>query len=343
MAAKRSLPSLTALKGLFIFVIVLHNTFLFKPLFDNVPGTAFIRLYGGALGNSMFFILSGYLLSYSYRERIRDGSVPFKTFLLRRLKKLYPLYIITNAAALMLAIAQHGISVMTLKRTAFTILLQMGGLEQGLPYNSPTWFVGALFACYVLFFFVAYYAKRPTQYHCAIVFGIAWGYMLIGMEMAIPFCYSANGIAYLCFFIGCGLAELYPLITRQMHKWLRPASFLVLASSFYLLFRYGVDIISGDFLIASAFVLCPLIVYLALAEGWCSKLLGQKPFVLLGRISVSVYFWHLVVYTMLALLLPGGILGEKEYVLYLLVLIVWSILSYKFIEKRKKNAASVPQ
>ena len=334
MEAKRSLPALTALKGLFIFVIVFHNSLSANALFDTVPGTAFVRLFGGELGDAMFFILSGFLFSYSYRERIRAGTISFKTFLLRRLKKLYPLYIITNAAALILAVMQYDISAMTLKKTAFTILLQVGGgLERGVPYNSPTWFVSALFVCYIAFFAVAFYAKKPTQYNCAIVFGIAWGYMLMGADLAIPFCYPENGLAFLCFFIGCGLAELYPLITRQMHKWLRPASFLVLVSSVILLFRYGVEIISGGFPVACAFVLCPLILYLALAEGWCSKLLQLKPFVLLGKISVSIYFWHMVIYTMLAQMVPGGEMGERDYVLYLLVLVVWSAVSYKFIEK----------
>lgn len=343
MANKRQLPELTSLKGLFILVIVLHNTLCLEPLFGSVPGTAFLQLYGGKLGNAMFFILSGYLLSYSYRERIRDGAVSFGAFLLRRLKKLYPLYIITNVAALILSVLHYGISAITLKKAAFTVLLQMGGLEEGVPYNSPTWFVAALFACYILFFFVACYAKKPTQYHFTIVIGIVWGYTLIEAGAAIPFCHSGNGMAFMCFFIGCGLTELYPLITQKMHKWLRPASVLVLISSFVLLFRYGVDIISGDFLVASAFVLCPLILYLAQAEGWCSKLLRLKPFVFLGKISVSVYFWHLVVFSAMTLLVPGGKIGEKGYTLYLLVLIVWSIISNLLIEKKEKNATAVTQ
>ena len=44
-------------------------------------------------------------------------------------------------------------------------------------------------------------------------------------------------------------------------------------------------------------------------------------------------FWHLVIYTMLAQMVPGEEKGEMDYVLYLLVLVVWSAVSYKFIEK----------
>lgn len=342
MGAKRSLPALTALKGLFIFLIVFAHTLPDSALFDAMPGTSFIRLYGGGMGNIVFFTLSGFLFSYSYRERICAGAISFKAFLLRRLEKLYPLYLLTNAAALIPAVMHSGISAINLKKIVFTILLQMGGgLESEFPYNGPTWFVSALFACYVVFFFIAFYAKKPIQYHIAIVVGIIWGYMLKSINLTIPYCSHLNALAFMCFFIGCALAELYPLINQQMNKWLRPVSFFVLVLSFFLMFRYGVEIISGGFNEACAFLLCPLILYLALADGWCSKLLLLKPLVLLGKISVSVYFWHWVLYLMMSLLMPVREMTGGEYALYLLVLIAWSAVSYRFLEKGKMNSVAV--
>lgn len=339
MEVKRSLPALTALKGLFILVIIFHNTLNVNTLFRTIPGTAFVRLFGGDLGNAMFFILSGFLLSYGYRERIRGGLISFRAFLQRRLKKLYPLYLITNAAALILAVIRYGISAVNLKKIAFTILLQMGCLDQGVPYNSPTWFVSALFVCYILFFFIAFYAKKPTQYDFAIVIGIVYGYTLLDANLSIPYCYPGNGLAFMCFFIGCGLAELYPLLNQKKHRWLRPTSFLVVAVSFFLIFRYGVDIISGGFRTACAFLLCPLILYLALAGGWCTRLLGLKPFTLLGNISVSLYFWHFVVYNLMVLLVPGREMHAAAYVLYVPVLVAWGAVSYRFLETGKKRSA----
>ena len=64
MEQKGYFRSLTSLKGLFILIIAVHNTLLVTPLFSGVPGVAFIKLFGGALGNSMFFILSGMPLSF---------------------------------------------------------------------------------------------------------------------------------------------------------------------------------------------------------------------------------------------------------------------------------------
>lgn len=334
MIRKQQMPALTALKGLFIVVIVLHNTFSIIPLFQFIPGSDFIRVFGGALGNAMFFMLSGFLFAYSYREPIGEGRVAFKDFLLRRLKKLYPLYLISNAAALILEIADYGFSALNLEKAAFTVLLQAGGGFSSMnPYNAPAWFVSALFVCYVAFFFISYYTKTPTQYACAVAFGIAWGYTLAHAELAIPFCHPGNGVAFLNFFTGCALAGLLPQINARLHKWLRPTAFLLLAVFFLLLMGYGVEIIAGDFPAACTFVLCPMILYLAQAGGIVNRILQWKPLVALGKISVSIFFWHLVIFKGMCMLFPDGQLQEREYVLYLLALAVCCAASYWMIEK----------
>ena len=59
----------------------------------------------------------------------------------------------------------------------------------------------------------------------------------------------------------------------------------------------------------------------------------QSPFGCLRKFSISMFFWLMVIYTMLAQMVPGGEMREGDYALYLLVLVVWSAVSYKFIEK----------
>lgn len=74
MGEKKQIGSLSALKGLFIWVIVLHNTLSVDAVLEGIPGMAFVRLFGGSLGNSVFFMLSGFLMAISYRERIAGGE-----------------------------------------------------------------------------------------------------------------------------------------------------------------------------------------------------------------------------------------------------------------------------
>lgn len=128
---------------------------------DRIPLTSFIGSYGGTLGNYMFFLLSGFLLSYGYRQRIAGREISFREFLMRRLRKLYPLYILSNLVMLLGDLVQHGISGINLKRIVLTILLQNGGgLETAHPYNGPSWFVSALLVCYMAYYFVAYMSRN---------------------------------------------------------------------------------------------------------------------------------------------------------------------------------------
>lgn len=328
--------ALTSLRGLFILVIAFHNTMLIQPLFHAVPGSAFLTLYGGSLGNSMFFLLSGFGMAFGYRDRMQAHTIAFRDYLLKRLRKLYPMYLISNFAALVLAVVQYGVSAINLQRIAFTVLLRMGGGLTGTQlYNTPTWFVCTLLLCYVVFFFVSYTCKTPTQYRCAIALGIVWGYFCMTANPMLPFCDSGSGIGLMNFCIGCALAEAYPLIREKKRNWAAPAAFAALVLVLYLMMRHGIEIICGDVNVAFAFLVCPLVFYLAMAQGLCTKILQWKVLVALGKISSSIFFWHLVVYSgfIIAWSSSGKTIAEKGYLVYFAAMLVWSTLSHWIFER----------
>ena len=342
MEQRNTFSTLTSLKGIFILIIAFHNTMLVHPLFDAVPGSAFLSMFGGSLGNSMFFVLSGFCMAYVYRDRITSHVISFKDFLWKRLKKLYPLYLITNIVALFLNTVQYGMSAIHLEKIASTLLLKIGdGLRTDDPYNAPTWFVCTLFLCYVVFFFCCYHSKTPTHYWCAIVFGIILGHSLARTDVSLPFCSSGNGIGLMNFFIGCALAEIYPLISPKTHKWAAPLSFVILLLCFCLFFAYGTGIICGNVNAAFAFVITPLIVYLALVDGPFNRILRLKPLVYLGKISSSIFFWHLVVYYAFSILFsvfaPGRFIQETHYFVYFAIMIVWCIASDAVYERLQRQ------
>ena len=322
MEQKGHFQALTSLKGLFILIIVLHNTLDIIPVFSHVPGKAFLVLFGGMLGNSMFFILSGFLLSMAYRQRIQSHGLPFRDYLLRRLKKLYPMYLLSNAAMLAIEVIHYGVSVINIEKIVFTLLLVKG------PYNNPTWFVCALFVCYILYFMAAYFAKSSTQYLSFMTLGVFVGYVLMDADLGILFLGSANGMACMNFFLGCLLAEVWPLLSRKVHRWLQPLVLVLLPLLMLLLLGYGVEIIAGDVKVCFAFAVCPMILYLALVKGPCSRILQFRGFVALGNISSFIFFWHLVLYFVVcdvyALVTGGAILGEAQYLLYLVLTVAFS-------------------
>lgn len=337
MEQKANFQALTALKGLFILVIALHNTLAVTPLFSGIPGTAFIILFGGSLGNSLFYMLSGFLLSSGYKSRIYDHSISFSDYLLRRLKKLYPMYLISNAAVLALEILQYGVSAINIERVIFTVLLVRS------PYNSPTGFLCALFACYILFFAITNASRSSTQYLAYLTLGVIIGYWLIRTDPDLPFISSKNGLAYMNFFLGCILADVYPLLSVKLHRRLQPLFLVLLPLLFYLMLSYGVEIIAGDTKVAFSFAICPMVLYLALVKGPCSKILRCRCLVFLGKISSSVFFWHLVLYSVFcdlyALFTRGRSLQEPQYLLYFVLMLLWSagctMLENKYTRNRR--------
>jgi len=339
MEQKGYFRSLTSLKGLFILIIAVHNTLLVTPLFSGVPGVAFIKLFGGALGNSMFFILSGFLLSGNYKDRIQQHGISFRDYMLRRLKKLYPMYILSNFAALTIDILRYGVSAINIEKIILSTLLIRSG------YNSPTWFLCVLFVCYVLYFGICYFAKSPTHYIVYTFLTASVGYSLMNVNLDFLFLSPSYGIGFLNFFLGCILAEIYPLISEKLHKRLQPLFLVLLPLLMYLMLSYGVEIIAGDVRVCFSLVICPMIVYLSLVKGPCCKILQFKGFVALGNISSCIFFWHLVIYfafcDLYALVTQGTAVQEPQYLLYFVLMLVISAVFSK-LQGRKPAGKGLP-
>ena len=337
MKKSRTFDAVTGLKGICIILIVFYHTLPQTTLIDKIPFTSFIRIYGGNLGNYMFFMISGFLIANGYRDRIAAREISFGTFLLRRLRKLYPLYILSNLVMLIGEVMAYGPSAIKLNKIVFTVLLQSGGgLEQMPPYNGSTWFLSALFVCYIAYFFVAYSAKNRTSYRCFLCLGILWGYSRLFGGWDSPICFGRNGESFLTFFLGCALAEMLPYLTQNVWKWLQPAAVLILAGSGFLLMRYGVEIISGDSRVAFAFLICPLVICLAVGDNPISRFLKLKPVLYLGKLSISIYFWHVAIYNLFMYIYRtaayGTELGSMQYLLYIVIMLILSALSQRFLE-----------
>jgi len=65
-----------------IAVMVYHAAALFVP----------VRLPGSYLAVDLFFMLSGFVLTHAYADRLAEG-LSWRAFLVARLVRLYPLYI----------------------------------------------------------------------------------------------------------------------------------------------------------------------------------------------------------------------------------------------------------
>lgn len=103
---------------------------------------------------------------------------------------------------------------------------------------------------------------------------------------------------------------------------------------------YGIEIICGDVGMAFAFLICPLIVYLAVTGRLLARILRWKPLQRLGRVSGSVFYWHLVTYYAFLSVCNGRAVREWEYLVYLLLMLLWSALAQELLRRAEARRGS---
>jgi peptidoglycan/LPS O-acetylase OafA/YrhL len=90
---KLHFPGLNGLRFIAAVLVIIDHTELFKS-YLGMP-TLWANSYSaylGAFGVSIFFVLSGFLITYLLLEEQKVGSIQIKHFYLRRILRIWPLY-----------------------------------------------------------------------------------------------------------------------------------------------------------------------------------------------------------------------------------------------------------
>lgn len=190
----------TIIKGFAIFCIVLHNFFHWLPPFtgenefdfsshrifsffnsiENTPGEIINILFSylGHYGVQLFIFISAYGLTLSMLNR----NSSWLTFMVERLKKIYPLIImgIIIALATNIAIYHKNFDILTwfefAKKALFihTILP-----ESGLSEIGPWWFFGLIMQLYILFPFLYKFIKNHDFKAVGVILVISYSWIFI--------------------------------------------------------------------------------------------------------------------------------------------------------------------
>lgn len=139
----RSLQSFRGIFAIFIFLSHYH-----------LDGQGMMPS-GGDLGVAFFIMLSGFVLSAGYEERISSGASDFRQFMTRRLAKTYPLYVLCFVWSLFFVNYPADI------RTAEIAVLNLSLLQSWMPnghviysFNPVAWFLSDMLFFYVIFWLV---------------------------------------------------------------------------------------------------------------------------------------------------------------------------------------------
>jgi hypothetical protein len=259
-----------------------------------------------------FFVLSGFIITHAYADRIKSGA-DLRSFLIRRFGRIWPLqtavliaFIAAEALNLLLAIViglktgrppfdPEGFRPLSAIPVHF-LLLQALNVTDRLTWNFPSWSISAEFWTYIVF--AAVCLAYPLRKTAALV---ALG--LVGALMVAAF--STNGIEvtydlgfFRCvygFAVGHLVYRLYRGGYRIPQDYATAAELLALtaAGAFVWFVSYG-----------AASLLAPIVFgftvfVFSLERGPLSRLLKTRPFERLGDLSYSIYIVHAFVVAMI--------------------------------------------
>lgn len=271
--------------------------------------------YGGDAGVTFFFILSGFVLSIGCGPRVEDGTFRYVQFLRKRLAKIYPLHLVTFTIALCMSFAA-GVKFNITKTILHVFMLQGFTLsEDMLRYGTGlSWFLGALFFCYLLFPFL----YRQLIISRNRVFGaLLTIYILLALAIesccnnsAIDdFVYAFPPLRVIDFAIGIIAYRLYTApFSIRLKQWIDRQSTSILSTLEIIIVAMSVLTYIPYCSLPSWIRFAPLfwlpfslvIYWFAISsnnKGIITKLLSQRALVFLGNISFEIYMLHGIVIT----------------------------------------------
>ncbi len=240
----------------------------------------------------LFFVLSGFIFYWLYRERVADRAVSGREFFVLRFSRLYPLHLATLlfvAAGQLLFLALNGEYVVypinDLKHFALNLaFVSHWGLQDGWSFNAPIWSVSVEVLLYALFFLVALW-RLPS--------GLAIPYMMIaGLLVARFTSNSGMGFGLFCFFAGGATYLAYQSwqarSPRYGHRLAAAAASALLTAGLVVVQRGTPFPFSLLLLFGGVFPL--LVLTLALVQD-CRHGLGKR-YRLVGDITYATYLLH---------------------------------------------------
>lgn len=296
-AAPRHLPTLTGLRGIAAIAVLLYH--IRGSMTGFTPEWLIAVLAHGYLAVDLFFVLSGFVLWWTYGAAFRDqGRGAIGPFLVRRFARIFPLHVAIMAAMTAFAALLH-FSGRTSAQYPFAelpaqlLLIQNWGLTDRLAWNDPAWSISAEWAAYLLLALggttVARLDSGPVRFPLlalAIAAALGTWFALTGRD-SIGADIPATGL-FRCiaeFSIGVLLCQWWTAYRDR--RVLVLASAAGLAALGAALIASGVSQPAGVPLIMAAIVIAGLEASLIR-----HPLLGGRTAQWLGQISYALYLSH---------------------------------------------------
>lgn len=291
---------LDSVRGLAALCVVVHHFVGSDPLAVALPHRAWIDVaffHNSWLFVDLFFVLSGFVLTFRYLEPLSQKRIDGREFFFLRFSRLYPLHLLTLlvcAGVEWSQMAQHQPPVIYPLDDLYHFFLHLTFLqlwfEHGLAYNYPSWSVCAEVFVYLLFFLYA--RKRSTVLTAGALLTVFTGIAVLA-GASLPLLNRNMARALVGFFMGVLAFQGTTRLDRagRGHAW-GASSLAALVTIVVIANRIGYDGWIGSDPTPYGLVLFPLLTVSSLKVPPLSWLLSRRPLTFLGDISYAVYLAH---------------------------------------------------
>ena len=337
---KKEILALTGIRGIAaIWVLLFHfcgSLTILLPVFKCLHPLAL----HGYLGVDIFFVLSGFIMSYVYDSLTFDVHLrSYGHFLWNRFSRIYPNHLVTLMALWLFVVVARLCGVVVSgdypvgKLPVQLLLLHAWPYIDGGLWNYPSWSISAEWFAYMFVFPVGVIAiqRNFTRTHPVLLLTLpVAAYFLLSHSLFSAHIYHALLSVTCEFSAGMSAYLLFHNHAASVVRFSRllPALLVLLLGLFFSPWSAWSDVCT----ICAA----PLIILgLADSHNGVARCLGSRPLLWLGRISYSLYMSHALAQKILKSLVPAEHFAQAPLVarmtlfaLYFVVPILGAALLY---------------
>jgi len=327
------------------------------PGLDGVRGVAILLVLGqhaptkplvsGYVGVTVFFCLSGYLITTLLVRELRSGTIALPTFYRRRLARLGPgLLVVVAVTTVVLLVDRRDLSLGQVLVPAGTALAYATSLHD---------WTGHVFATYDYFNYT-WSLSVEEQFYLLWPFALLWGYRrnprlftaltvaLIGLSLAVnlylglsravkfdPHEYFGTDTNALPILVGCLLAiVVHEGWLSGTLRYVAPSALLALALLLVVASLDATYRTSLARVAATGLTLLILIGVVTRPRSAVGSVLSTRPMGWLGERSYSIYLWNVLARIAVLHALGHTVVGDLAWIALFVVL---AEASYRLVER----------